>query len=221
MENLYNKNGLVFWTEQEIRVREMLVSYFCKNLFDELRNINKAFDIFQIEAPLLTPSGLINPQYTSEDVFQLEDLTLRPETTMGSYSYAQYLLSTHKKVQLPICVWQHGKSFRNEQDQVVKNMRLKEFYQLEFQIIYSFGTKADYSANIIVFVKEMMSKILGPCRVEESDRIPDYAKFTMDIIFESLNMEICSISQRKDYDGAHVLEVAIGTDRCVHCWETK
>jgi hypothetical protein len=28
-------------------------------------------------------------------------------------------------------------------------------------------------------------------------------------------MELCSISQRKDFEGAKVLEVAVGTDRVV------
>ena len=68
---------------------------------------------------------------------------------MGSYAYAKHLLNTHNdtKVRMPLVVWQHGKSFRREQDQPTKFMRLKEFHQLEFQCIYSLTTGADYAAT--------------------------------------------------------------------------
>lgn len=114
-----------------------------------------------------------------------------------------------------------GKSFRKEQDQVTKNMRLKEFYQQEFQCIYANSTANDYSLAVIPAVQRMISDMIGPCRVEESDRIPSYSEKTMDVVCEKSNMEVCSISLRKDflYQGgasAKVLEVAIGTDRCVY-----
>lgn len=36
------------------------------------------------------------------------------------------------------------------------------------------------------------------------------------VVCEATNMEVCSISRRRDFPEANVLEVAIGTDRCVH-----
>ena len=148
MKNLYDINGLFFWTEEEIKIRQMLESYFTSKITESLKTQNPGFEIIQVEAPLLTPKGLINKNYSSEDVFTTNDeLTMRPETTMGSYVYATEILNKHnkRKVRMPLVVWQHGKSFRNEQDQVTTNMRLKEFYQLEYQILYSEGTKNDYS----------------------------------------------------------------------------
>lgn len=215
MLNLYEKNGLIFWNERQIKTRRMLEAFFVDNLRDALRSINKAFEFIQVEAPLLTPSEFINSQYTTDDIFVVDELTLRPETTMGSYQYARYLLDSHTKTKLPIVVWQHGKSFRREQDQVTKNMRLKEFYQLEFQCIYGLTTSCNYAETIVPTVHQMISRMLGDCRVENSDRLPNYAEWTKDIIVEKNNMEVCSISQRKDFSNAKVLEVAIGTDRCV------
>lgn len=216
MLNLYEKNGLVFWTEKEIKIRKMLETFFVDSLRETLRNENRAFEFIQIEAPCLTPREQINPQYTAEDIYIIDDITLRPETTMGSYVYARDLLN--QKARLPLVIWQHGKSFRREQDQATKKMRLKEFYQLEFQCIYSANTANDYSLAVIPAVKEMISKMIGECYIEASDRLPDYSESTTDIVCYRNKMEVCSISKRKDFEGAKVLEVAIGTDRCVYNW---
>lgn len=222
MNTLYERNGLIFWDQEAIRVRKICEDYFASKLEQNLRSQNGAFYFMQIEAPILTPASFVNPQYTAEDIYTTSDeLVLRPETTMGSYAYARHLLTHHTKTRLPFVVWQHGLSFRREQDQVTKNMRLKQFYQLEFQILFSPKTANDYSVSMIPAVQEMISNLIGPCRVEPSDRIPNYAEWTQDIVHESSNMEVCSMSKRKDFDLASVLEVAIGTDRCVYHFMNK
>lgn len=220
MENLYEVNGLLFWDREQIRLRRVFEEHFLSAIERCLVAQNKAFRFFQIEAPLLTPRDKINPNYTDEDIYALDNLALRPETTMGSYAYAEWLLNSHQKVQLPICVWQHGKSFRREQDQPTKFMRLKEFYQQEFQIIYSPTTAKDYSAELIPVVANVISRAINfDCRIEDSDRLPDYAEWTKDVVCIESGMEVCSISSRKDFPGAKVLEVAIGTDRCIYNYE--
>lgn len=216
MESLYGRNGLLFWDHESIKIRQMMMDYFAMRLEANLKSQNKAFEMIQIEAPILTPLSHINPQYTSEDVFfcEGEQLALRPETTMGSYAYAEWLLTHHKKTRLPFVVWQHGKSFRREQDQVMKNMRLKEFYQQEFQIMYSPNTANDYSVDLVPEVRSMIAAFLGDCWIEKSDRTPSYAEWTQDVVCDG--MEVCSMSKRTDCPLATVLEVAIGTDRCVY-----
>lgn len=224
MDTLYNRNGLVFWTQREIQLRNSFVDYFVSELGAALKMENRAFEMIQVEAPLLTPKEFINPNYTANDFYAVPtcvnsnyDLVLRPETTMGSYQYAKWLLEhTETKTRMPICIWQHGKSFRKEQDQVTKNMRLKEFYQLEFQCIYGLTTANDYSVNVIPQVRRFMSDMIGPCRIEDSDRLPNYSEKTVDVVCEKTDMEVCSISVRNDFPNAKVLEVAIGTDRCVY-----
>lgn len=224
MENLYEKNGLVFWTEREILLREHFVKHFSEELKELLKTLNSAFEFVRVEVSQLTPNELISDSYTADDVFRVDDeLTLRPETTMGSYVYAKHLLNTHnsRKVRLPLCVWQHGKSFRREQDKTLANMRLKEFYQLEFQIIFSKTTANDYYPAIVRAVSEMIARAVAPTRVEASDRLPSYATETQDVIMVHNDMEVCSISRRTDYENANVVEVAIGTDRCTYCFVNK
>ena len=147
MKNLYDKNGILFWSEEEIKLRKFFEEYFHHRILSSLKKQNSAFQSIQIEAPLLTPSEFINKNYTNEDVYKLDNnLTLRPETTAGSFIYAKNILSGYSDIKYkpPIMIWQHGKSFRKEQDVPSRFMKLKEFYQLEFQIIFSLNTSNDY-----------------------------------------------------------------------------
>ena len=118
---------------------------------------------------------------------------------------------------MPLCVWQHGKSFRREQDQPTKFMRLKEFYQLEFQCLFNPSTGKDYAPELIEATRRAIASLIGDCRTEPSDRIPDYAEWTQDIVCTRTDMEVCSISLRKDLlPEAKLLEVAVGTDRLIY-----
>lgn len=218
MENLYEKNGLIFWTQEEIKLRRQFEEYFSSEILASLRKQNAAFQMIQVEAPLLTPRELINPNYTNEDIWAFDDLALRPETTMGSFAYAKHILSGYNEIKQkpPVVIFQHGKSFRREQDQSTKFMRLKEFYQLEFQIIFGATTANDYSLKLYPDVKKAIENMIGRCEMEASDRLPDYSEETIDIICAKNAMEVCSMSKRKDLEGYKVIEIAIGTDRCIY-----
>jgi len=238
MDSLYNSNGLIFWSEREIRLRRVFEQHFLAELKTALLEMNPAWAFFQVEAPILTPETLINPNYTHEDVWFQEGenpgLVLRPETTPGSYTYAIHLLrGLSKPVRPPFVVWQTGKSFRREQDQVTKNMRLKEFYQQEFQCIFTADTLNDYHTAMLEPVRKMIAEMLHlPTRIVASDRLPSYSQKTMDVEVDNGDkwMEVCSISLRTDFPikakfqaknkvvekDLLVLEVAIGLDRCVY-----
>lgn len=223
MLNLYDKNGLVFWTETEIKLRRIFEEIFSSSILFELQKQNSAFHMVQMEAPLLTPKNLINPNYTDADTWSFDELVLRPETTMGSYEYAKILLSGYSDVKYrpPLVVFQHGKSFRREADHPSKFMRLKEFYQLEFQIIFAKNTMNDYSVALYPAVCTILSNIVDKCHLEKSERLPDYSEETIDVICERNSMELCSMSKRKDFENYKVIEIAIGTDRCVACSNWK
>jgi glycyl-tRNA synthetase len=228
VEQLYNVNGLIFWTEEEINARKLVESRLVWVIKQRLKRMNRAWEFFQVEAPILTPQSFVNPNYSVDDMFATNgtskdsegnDVTLiaRPETTMGSYAYAKHLLNPHneEKVRMPLVVWQHGKSFRREQDQPTKFMRLKEFHQLEFQCIYSPSTGADYYTPLVADVAAMLARWVGQTRVVPSDRLPDYSEMTMDIEHVESGMELVSCSKRKDFENAKVVEIAVGTDRVV------
>ena len=175
----------------------------------------------------------MNQNYDYNDIFikNIDNLVLRPETTPSSYIYAQYLLNNNLIIP-PFVVHQNGKSFRKEQINVLKNMRLKEFYQQEFQCIYSEDTLNDYQTKILETLRLLFEKVIGkPARIIESDRLPDYSLKTMDIEIDNGDkwMEIASISKRIDFPQKYkfnnknaieknliVLEIAIGLDRCIY-----
>ena len=260
MQPLFDVNGLMFWNEREIRLRRQFEAHFAAELQNILIAENPAWRFVHFEGPILTPRTLLNWNYTEEDIWIQSDpkyttvegdsveiwvpeeeqlhLALRPETTPSSYVYAQHLLRTHSGIKPPFVVWQTGKSFRREQDQVTKNMRLKEFYQQEFQCIYTAETKNDYQEAVLEPVRKMISEMVGlPTRIVESDRLPSYSLRTMDVEVNNGDkwMELCSISKRTDFpDKARfetkkgivekdleVLEVAIGLCRCVYNFEQK
>ena len=236
MDTYYNVNGLAFWTEKEFQLREMFRNYFVERMREALRATNPAWHFLMVEAPLLMPRNLVNPNYTNEDIYTTsDDLALRPETTPGTYQYIRHLLDdTSSGVRPPVCVWQAGKSFRREQDQPSKQMRLKEFYQLEFQCVFTSDTKNDYHKVLQDPVALMLKDMIGlPTKIVTSDRLPSYSSSTVDVEVDNGDkwMEVCSMSLRKDFPGKArfqgknatiiekdllVAEVAIGLDRCVY-----
>lgn len=245
----------MFWSQREIRLRRQFEDHFAAELMEILHAENPAWQFIQIDGPLLTPKANINSNYTENDVWNQHrrsivgldendnvtvkhepELVLRPETTPSSYVYARHLLDTHTGVKPPFVIWQTGKSFRREQDQVTKNMRLKEFYQQEFQCIYTADTMNDYHAAVLEPVRKMIGEMIGkPTRIVESDRLPSYSEITMDVEVDNGDkwMEVCSISRRTDFPGKVrfqakkkivekdllVLEISIGLDRCVYNFE--
>lgn len=238
METLYNINSLVIWEEKDLRIRRFIEDTLKEEVKTILLSQNQAWKFYQIEAPCLIPLELINPNYTSDDVWIQDSkddsvqLVLKPETTPSSYVYAQHILNTNRCMP-PFVVWQMSKSFRREQDQVLKNMRLKEFYQQEFQCIYSADTLNDYQENVLESIRKMLQDLIAmPTRIVESDRLPAYSLRTMDIEVwnEDKWMEICSISKRTDFPQKArftvknnviekdlvVLEIALGVDRILY-----
>lgn len=234
-ERLYELNGVLFWTERDIRLRDMMADYFYHEIRYKLLSINPSWKFFQVEAPLLTPKEYINPNYTDDDMWSFKEAILRPETTPGSFVYAQRLMRQggDKQIKPPLVVWQVGKSFRRESDQPLSNMRLKEFYQQEFQCIFTSDTKMDYMEAMKESVRLMIEDmILKPTRLAPSDRLPNYSLKTSDVeafIPQNGWREVCSMSLRKDFPSKIkfttkkgiveqdilVFEIAIGLDRCV------
>ncbi len=240
MDSFYDLNGLIFWSQKECMLREMMQTYFVDQIEKTLRETNRAWSFMRVEAPLLTPRDLVNAQYTEDDVYFLNDLALRPETTPGTFRYIRRLFDDcNSGVVPPVCVWQAGKSFRKEQDQPTKFVRLKEFYQLEFQCVFTSDTLNDYHSALLKPAAQMISDMVRlPTSVVESDRLPVYSRKTMDVevtLPDDRQMELASISLRTDFPGKVqftaknkvvekdllVAEVAIGLDRCVYSFLRK
>jgi len=229
------------WSEKEITLRDRMADYFVNDIRHGLLTANPAWSFHRCESSLLTPRSLINPNYTDDDVWVQqrhgddEDLVLRPETTPGSYQYAVNLLTNHSGIKPPTVIWQHGKSFRREVPTPYRHMRLKEFYQLEFQCLYTSDTLNDYQSVMAPIVEKAIHDQLAlPTRIVDSDRLPSYSLKTLDVEIDNGDkwMEVCSISVRNDFPikatfmtkkgrvekDIMVLEIAIGMDRCVYNW---
>lgn len=227
MKFIYNYNGLPFYTEEDITKRNYYIEYISKGIKDILTKQNKAWAFHRIESGSLIPRELISSNYTEDDMYFINsELALKPETTAASYFYAKDLFN-HGAMP-PLCVYQASKSYRKEQNNPNTACRFQEFYQLEYQCIYTEDTKNDYQENTISDISNLISNLLNlQTRIVLSDRLPSYSKKTIDIeVFNGDKwMEISSVSLRTDFgtvtmknklSNCLVLEIAIGLDRLIY-----
>lgn len=213
-----DNSGLVYWNEREIKLRNQIAEDIILQMYTSARVSNKQWTFNRIEAPVLINKSLIHPNYDETDYYTVdEELALRPETTATSYLYAvDYLKHYSKKKALPFCVVQLGLSFRKEQDKTLKHMRLKSFYQLEFQFLYSADSKADYVTWLRNAAENAINNWYPFVDQKPSDRLPCYSNSTEDIITVDENpMELASMSDRTDFPDLNIrnVEIAIGIDR--------
>lgn len=228
-EALFQHGGLRFWDEAEIDMREAFIKKASGTVKKTLLDLNSAWKFYRCEGPILHPRNEISSSYTDDDIFitNHKDFCLRAETTPSSYAYARNLPS---KIKMPICVWQSGISSRRENldGATAAKLRFNNFWQLEFQCIYSKGTMADYRGALIpAIAKDIGFFTQCETRVVDSDRLPSYSNSTLDIEAyittdspcQGLSpgwREMSSCSIRTDYnDDTLVAEIAIGLDRVI------
>jgi hypothetical protein len=216
MEQIFT-NATVSWNEFEITRREALIREIPALLIDTWRQLNPAVKMERCESPMLVPASKLQSHIeTGFDLLKVQserDLYLRPETTVGTYEVfnARFPDLGQMKKYLPFCMWQVGCSFRDEKKadtMRASQLRLIQFYQMEFQLFTSHGTKAPYLQAAL----ERLTKVYGGTTVTATE-LPHYSDLTMDWMMNDLEVAGCSV--RKDWPHGVVFEVAIGLDRLV------
>jgi hypothetical protein len=207
-------NATVLWNEQEIVRRESLIREIPLLLNKTWSELNRAVRMHRVETPILTPADRLQSHI---DVgFELINTGargyLRPETTAGTFE-AFGLMYENKELrkELPVCLWQVGLSFRDEkysEAMRASKLRLVQFYQMEFQLFASEGSKAPYIESAI---QALVDTYGGEIVV--ADELPHYSEKTLDWHIGDLEVAGCSV--RKDWEHGTVFEVAIGLDRLV------
>lgn len=210
-------NATVSWNEFEIARRESLIREIPILLLNCWRDLNPAIKMERCESPMLVPAEKLESHIkTGFDLLAVNgerNLYLRPETTIGTYEVfnQKFPDKSHMKKYLPFCMWQVGCSFRDEakaDTMRASQLRLIQFYQMEFQLFASHGTKAPYLEEA---VKTLISRFGG--EPADADVLPHYSELTIDWMLNGLEVAGCSI--RKDWEHGLVFEVAIGLDRLV------
>ena len=223
-------NGLVYYDEADIETREFLIRSISRELRDDMRQLNRSIDFIRIETHCLIPQQIAvhhiqavfplwNVDPTNRPEIIENHLWLRPESTHCTYAMFRELYpeSNRLKKVLPLCLWQSGLSFRVEQDKTFRNLRFKQFYQLEFQLAYAVGTMADYHAHAVESMKEILRKLfprdaddIYSVNLEHQDEVPFYSEQTTDL--HVLDREVVAISSRTDFEYP-ILEISCGLDR--------
>ena len=240
MDFLYDYNALPFYTEEDI----MLRAHFTESLQFRLKQIlistNPAWTMERIEAPCLIPRDMISQNYTNDDLWVQEEpdpnrktLVLKPETTPSTYAWMRRQLRNRTK-KPPMCVWQLSKSFRREQDQPTKHCRFKEFYQHEFQCLFTKDSMNDYFSVVAPQMAQVFMELVNcPTRLVVADRLPDYSEKTWDVEVWNNDkwMEVCSMSLRNDFPDkfqlknkeveCSVFEIATSPDRLTYCYKER
>jgi histidyl-tRNA synthetase len=207
--------GLVIYDEQDLIIRRYIVENITSRLKEMFNKLNPAIRMFQVETPTLTPHALLQSHIdTNFDLVEAGDFCLRPETTRGTYEAIKSMYPQQEQLRkaLPLCVWQFGKSYRNEQKRPFSELRFKEFYQLEYQLIYSMDTKADYHAYMSDGMTDVLGFILNKrISIDTVKDLPHYSEKTTDLYYDK--HELVAISSRKDFSPHKVLEISCGLDR--------
>lgn len=200
--------GTVFYDARALQARRALTDEIVLLLSSAWQDLNPAVVVEQVETPVLTrPETLKSHAEVGFELMPAGSLEhgpmfLRPETTAGLYA----LLRGRRK---PCCVWQVGKSFRDEALGKFRfdNLRFREFYQLEFELAFSPDTKADYFAAASV----ALSSSYG-LELRDPESLPHYSQKTADLYLPDGDIELGACSLRTDFEFP-VCEVSIGLDR--------
>lgn len=217
MQNCFS-NATVMWNHHEITRRENLIKEIPEILLSEWQQLNKAVRMERCETPMLVPAEYLQSHInTGFNLIKTEGDRgyLRPETTIGTYEAfkERFPQTSQLRNNLPFCMWQVGCSFRDEQmpeTMRATKLRLIQFYQMEFQLFASKDTKAPYLLKALTALIKYYGGTL--LTVPETD-LPHYSEETFDWMMNDL--EIGSLSLRKDWEHGVVFEVAIGLDRLV------
>lgn len=204
-----NQNGLVCWNEQEIVKRESLADELLADVKRTLYEINHAIQVFRVETPCMIPQDMAKghlPHYLIDDRY-----AMRGESTKGTY-----FMQDKIDYRLPVCLYQINKSFRDEKSEAIRlsKFRLREFWQMEFQLFYSPDTKADYHEMFVdKFFNETAGAKWGIPKELTPEELPPYSLRTTDFEMDGM-LEVASLSTRKDYK-VPVFEISFGLDRLV------
>lgn len=224
MHNMFT-NATVWWNEREIEYRDTLIRNIYQIVKDTLLDMNRAIKFKRVETPILTPPEALPGHIEAgwdKHWLKTEHGVLRPETTAGTYEAFKQLFVDNTPQQhldkmlqkvLPICLWQAGLSFRNEakpQSMRTTRLRLRQFYQLEFQIFAAQSTGADYLSAVM---DSLIKAYGGESVIVPEDDLSHYSKRTID--WEIDGIEAGGLSIRTDWEYGKVYEISLGLDRLV------
>lgn len=218
MKTMYS-NATVMWDEREIIERECLVALCRQLILDSWTVMNPAVRMARVETPILTPAVQLAGH--ADAGFPMIDSKcgiLRPETTAGCIAafHEMFPMAQQRQKAMPFCVWQVGKSFRDEDNpdtMRASKLRLREFYQIEFELFALASTKADY---LQAGLDSLTHRFGGDIVV--ADDLPHYSRRTLDWHINGL--EVAGCSERTDWPEGIIYEISIGLDRLL-CNQTR
>ena len=205
-------NATLWFTERELEERDALVRQCVALVSEAWTGMNAAIRLRRVETPILTPAKeLAGHASAGFGMLDTKRGMLRPETTAGCIAALHALYPNEQQLRkaMPICLWQVGTVFRDEEHgetMRATRLRLREFRQLEFELFCADSTKADY---VRVAATALIGRFGGT--MIEPQVLPHYSRMTID--WEIDGLEVAGCSERTDWPLGRIYEASIGLDR--------
>ena len=214
---------LYYDLEAAIAAKQKIIALWYKHI---------APDAHRVEFPVLIPNGVLKksghiPAF-NEQLFHIEnnDLSLRPETATTIMPHLKQLRAIYKGED-PLKISQIGKAFRDEKTTRDGRYRLREFDQLQLEVLFK---KQDnlfqqYKHKVAQFFNALGLEVIYK-QLQEFDRA-HYSSRTIDIYAKPADMdtylELGCLNDRGNYDlydlpaidrdRLKIFQVSLGLDR--------
>ena len=214
-DNYESSKKLYFYDPFYVKAKNKIINLWRQYL---------AHDALEFEFPILVPNKVLEQsQHTKEfgtELFSLENtgLNLRPEAAISVFPHLGQIKQKYlTKGKNSISIAQHGKSFRNEHTTRDRHYRVREFDQMEIEILakdttYPEDFFKDYDLRLKEFFKQVGLKIYS--RAVEKEKLPHYAVKTIDYFFKDPfteeEIELGCLSNRSNHDLLRVASLKKG-----------
>lgn len=196
-----------------------------------------SYDALELEFPLLVPRKILEDsghlKQFGNQVFEIENetLCLRPEAAIAVFTHMSDLKNRYLKKKENLCIAQYGRAFRNQSTTRDRHYRLREFDQMEIQILADAASApADffraYDARLQNFFKAL--NLAVHAQAVQAQKLPHYSLGTVDYYFTDPSsrdsIELGCLSNRGNHDlkdlralkqGYVIYECSLGLTRIV------
>lgn len=193
------------------------------------------FDALEFEFPILVPESILDLSghkiQFGPELFKVENeaLCLRPEAAISVFDHMKELKSIYG-TKSGLAVAQYGKSFRNEKTTRDRHYRLRQFEQMEVEILQD-ATADDtlffdrYDLRLKQFFNQLGLVVYS--REVDKSELPHYSRRTVDYFVtepeSGESIQVGCLSNRGDHDlkdvknfqGHKIFECSLGLTRII------
>lgn len=203
-EEYENTKKLYYYGPQYVKAKTKILSLWREHV---------AFDALEVECPLFVPIKALQDsghvKEFSTELFMVENtgLCLRPEAAISVFPNIKSIVQKYLMGQKKLSIAQYGRSFRNQKTTRDRHYRIREFDQMEVEILTS---KTSDTQEFFKDYEERLKKFFNVLDIEiyvkevSPETLPHYAVRTRDFYFKDPQtgeeIELGCLSNRSNHD---------------------